>query len=315
MPCQLRRRERPRRPANDTVVGVLLQSFPGGLNLNYQKIFALFCFFGVSATLGCGGGDAPTPVSPPVEIVEDLRTVEDLTPELDTLRRQVAETPQDAEARRELGRALHTANFKELAAEQFEAIVAIEPTPRALRELALAYTDIGRFDDAAATYARLLEQQPNDPIALHNLGNLAFRRDDFDLAIDYYEQALAHDPQYLLARRHLGDALKSAERYKDAYRAYEQVLAIQPDNASEASGYIDALYQLASLALMMGAYDRAGAFLSEVLQADPNHPAAYYAYGQVLLQLGRPGEAQQAFDRHVALLEQRKPTGPVATGE
>ena len=119
----------------------------------------------------------------------------------------------------------------------------------------------------------------------------------------------------MTARRHLGDALKSAERYREAYRAYEQLLGMKPSNPAEAELYVDGLYQLGSLDLMMGAYDRAGSFLAEVIQASPEHHAAYYAYGQVLLQMGRPAEAQQAFDKHVELLEQRKPKGPVATGE
>ena len=52
-----------------------------------------------------------------------------------------------------------------------------------------------------------------------------------------------------------------------------------------------------------------------LLRANPEHESAYYAYGQVLLQLGRPGDAQTAFETHAKVMAKQKPTSPMAHGE
>ena len=65
----------------------------------------------------------------------------------------------------------------------------------------------------------------------------------------------------------------------------------------------------------MGAYERAAAFLEQVIEIHPGHPKAHHAYGQALMQLGRREEAEVQFDEHMRLLAQQEATGPVATGE
>lgn len=225
---------------------------------------------------------------------------------LSPLREAVKKNPQSVDDRRRLARALHDLNFKEASVEQFEALLEIDPSARTLLEMGIAYTAAARFDDAIKTYDRLLEIKPEDPITLHNLGSIAHRRDDYETAIQFFQRAIAAQPDYLRAHRRLGDALKAAERYRDAYRAYEGVLQLEPRNPAEAEQFVDSMYELASLDLMMGAYQRAGQFLTEVLRVSPEHPNAYYAYGQVLLQLNQPELAQQALDRHAQLLQKRQ---------
>jgi tetratricopeptide (TPR) repeat protein len=89
---------------------------------------------------------------------------------------------------------------------------------------------------------------------------------------------------------------------QEAYRSYEQVLEREPRNANEASAYVDALSKLASLDLKMGAHERAGQLLTELIRLAPKHNRAHYAYGQVLLYMGREDDAQKAFDEHVRIL-------------
>ena len=160
----------------------------------------------------------------------------------------------------------------------------------------------------------LLELSPRISIPLYNLGKLARRRGEFDKAVGYFNRALENDPNYLLARLHLGDSLNDSGRLQDAYRNYEQVLGLEPSNPLEASGYVDALYKLASLDLKMGAHERAGQFLTELIRLEPDHNKAHYAYGQVLLYMGYPEEAQKAFDKHIQILAAEESKSPVAMG-
>jgi len=230
------------------------------------------------------------------------------------LRQAVEADPTNADNQHALGRALYDANFKEQAIVHLERAVELKATVRTLLDLAIGYGGGARLDDAERTYVRLLKLSPNFSVALHNLGDLARRRGDFEQALTYFNRALENEPDYLLARLHLGDALKSQDRLQEAYRIYEKVLELEPKTAQEANGYIDALYKLAALDLKMGAHERARLLLIELIRMAPDHDRAYYAYGQVLLFLGHAEEAQRAFDKHVEILAAEDPTSPVAMG-
>ena len=65
----------------------------------------------------------------------------------------------------------------------------------------------------------------------------------------------------------------------------------------------------------MGAHERAGRFLEQLIRLDPEHDKAYYAYGQVLMHLGKTDEAEKAFAKHVEILSKKRPTSAAAMGE
>jgi len=271
-------------------------------------------------TIGLPASGGTTPPAPPAP----QRTADPAGPapadatrrEIEALRAQVARAPEDNELRRRFAIALHGALLRDEAIEQFEILAQRKPTdPRTLLDLALAYGSGARVDDAVAAYGRLLAVSPGHPVALHNLGNLAYKGGDAPAAVEWYQKAIAAKPDYLLAWYHLGDALKLGDRFKDAYRAYEKVLDLEPRTPEDLEAYQDALYKLASLDLAMGAVDRAREMLEELLRANPEHGSAYYAYGQVLMRLGRPEEAQRAFEKHASIQAKKAPTSPMAADE
>lgn len=214
----------------------------------------------------------------------------------------VERRPDDAAANRELAHALRGLERTADSVYYFERAAALDPGPQSLLELALAYAAVSRGEEAEATYRRLLEQVPNHAIALHNLGNLAMKRGSTPEAARWYGAAVQARPDYLLAWFHLGEALNQGGRYREAYRAYERALELEPSNADELSAYDDSLYRLASLDMMMGATDRAEQMLEALLEANPGHHAANYAYAQLLLAQGREAEAQRALERHAEVM-------------
>lgn len=263
-------------------------------------------------------GARPTPAPPAafVQTVAELeRRTEEVEKKIDPLRRDAEANPSDARKQHALGRALYEANFMEQGIVHLERAVELNPSVRTLLDLAAAYGGAARLDDAERTCKRLLRSSPDFSPALYNLGTLARRRGKFDEAVGYLNLALEKDPKFLLARLRLGDSLNDLGRPQEAYRTYELALKLEPNTPQEASGYVEALYRLASLDLKMGAYERAGRFLTELIQMAPDHSKAYYAYGQVLLHMGYPEEAQKAFDKHVRILAAKEPTGPVAMGD
>jgi tetratricopeptide (TPR) repeat protein len=237
----------------------------------------------------------------------------DVDERLRRLQAAVATDPGDADAHRALARALHDAKRSDEARTHFEQAAELDPGARSLLDLGLFYGSASRLGEAEAAYARLLEIAPEHPVGLHNLGNIATKRGDHEAAVTYYRRALAAKPDYLRAQYNLGDALRATGQYVEAFHSYEAVLEMNPGDAAELALFDDALYRMAALHLQMGAPAAAVPLLVELLSANPDHPSASYAYGQVLLQLGRTEEANQAFQNHLRVQASQEPTGPAAS--
>ena len=265
------------------------------------------------ATLLVGSALACTPDSDPPAATSVDAAAADVEQRLRQLQSAVDANPANADAQRALARALHDAMRPDEALEHFEKAAELDPGPRSLLDLALFYGAVSRLGDAETAYFRILELAPGQPVALHNLGNIATKRGDHEQAVAYYRRALAAKPDYLRAQYHLGHALRAIGHNVDAFHSYEAVLEMDPANAEELELFDDALYRMAALHIQMGAPAEAAPLLVELLRADPDHPAASYAYGQVLLQLGRTAEAQEAFENHVRVQASQEPTGPAAS--
>lgn len=236
-------------------------------------------------------------------------------PAIDALEESVRTHPRDADARTKLARALHTAGRTREALPHFEAAVEFAPSQRNLLDLGLAYGASSRIQEADATYRRLLELAPDHPVALHNLGNLFYLRGDYENSLSHYRKALEAKPGYVQAQLHIGDALKQLGQFRDAYLAFQQVLELEPKSSEDVTAFDSALYGMASLDIMMGAYDRAGVMLSELVQVNPEHESAHYALGQVLMHQGREAEAEREFELHARLLSLRERSGTAAMAE
>jgi tetratricopeptide (TPR) repeat protein len=266
---------------------------------------------------GCGGpGNANTPPAAAASAANETPpkvTKAAAVPQ--SLFDSVERNPNDPAARRALGIALHGAKRRNEAVEQFEKLVELDASRRHLLDLALAYQSVSELPEAIATYERILAMSPNDAIALHNMGNIALRSGDAPGAAALYRRAIASKPDYLLAYYHLGNAYLAAEQFREAFGSYEQALAIEPKSPAEVEAQDDSLYQLGALDLKMGAHERAMTWLRELLELNPEHPRAHYAYAQALIQTGREEEAERELEIHAELMSRRKPTGPVATGD
>jgi tetratricopeptide (TPR) repeat protein len=248
----------------------------------------------------CGGGEQTPPAAAPA--AQPAPPAADVPEEL---RGAVRDAPEDDLARRRLAIALHEVGRIEEALAEFEQLVARSPNRRHLLDLALAYGGAGRDAEAEATYGRLLALAPEDPVALHNLGNIALRRGDEQGAIEYYTRAVAARPDYLIAHYHLGQALQQEQRFAEAYRSFERVLEVEPHDGEDLVAADDALYRMATIDLRMGALERAAAYLAQVLEADPGHPRAHHDYGEALMRLGRREEAAAQLDLHMRLEAER----------
>lgn len=273
----------------------------------------------VVSVLGLVFGCGTQPGKPEEAVEEGAESAAESTEQagLAALRKAVEQSPDDAVAHQQLGRGLRDARMRDASIAAFERAYELAPdNPRIQLDLAIAYASVARLDDADEIY-RILERTPaTRALALHNRGNLALRKSEFERAAELYRAAIEIKPDYMLAYYHLGTVLERLDQPAEAYRTYGQVLELEPpQDPTLLGGYVDALYRMGKLDLKMGATERAARLLAELVAAYPDHPNAHYQYGQALLRLDRPEEAEREIAKHMEIMARQKPQGPVATGE
>jgi spermidine synthase len=87
--------------------------------------------------------------------------------------------------------------FFDLAVDSLEAALRIEPQAHAvLNNLANAYFELGRFDEAATSYRHLIGLMPERAELRFNLGLVYEKQDRIDLATKEIERAMGLNPQW-----------------------------------------------------------------------------------------------------------------------
>jgi tetratricopeptide (TPR) repeat protein len=262
---------------------------------------------------------APLVPDPPLEVREVAVPGPDPLPDspVGGLQAAVEQDPADAAAHRQLAVALFRAERRLESLEHFERAARLAPTPERLMELAGAYSFAGHLDQAVATYERVILAQPTLAAALYNCGNATLQQGDVDGAIELYRRALERQPQYLVAWYQLGQAYKARadlaqDDLRNAYRAFGKVLEHETSDPDEARALDDALYEMAALDVMMGAYPRAEEMLRALLEISPDHPAGHYGLALLLMRMDRVDEAQAELAAHLDIMGKFRPAGQVA---
>nr|WP_246337821.1 tetratricopeptide repeat protein [Azospirillum oleiclasticum] len=162
---------------------------------------------------------------------------------------------------------------------------AVSETPATLLEEAVRHHRSGRATEAASFYARVLEQDPGNPVALHLSGLLAHENGDDAAALPRVTDALRRSPGYAAAQVTHGSVLAALDRPGDAAASFRRALALQPANAAALTNLGNALDALGRSADAERAHRRS-------LLIDVAAAAVHDNLGVVLLRLGRAAEAE-----------------------
>ena len=209
------------------------------------------------------GGDPPEPSDPLMRAYESLlrsprnyetrgvAAMQDGRPAdaVEIFREGVAETPDDASLRRQLGTALFATGDANGAAEQFEAALRLDPTQ------ARAHAGLG------------------------TLASMGGRRAE---AIERFTAAVEHEPDYLEARLGLVDAYRAAGRPEDALAELDRAVEIAP-------GFADVWLARGLLLVQLGRYREARDRLDEARTIHPGHPGLTDLLVRVLAAAPDPG--------------------------
>jgi tetratricopeptide (TPR) repeat protein len=117
----------------------------------------------------------------------------------------------------------------------YQASLKYNHDPKARVEIEKTLADLQfqtfeNYENAVASYKKLIEENPNDPQVEHylfNIGRALFFKTQFEDAIHVYEQLKAKFPSGKYAKKvdlEIGNALSSAGKCKEAIKQFEKVV-------------------------------------------------------------------------------------------
>jgi tetratricopeptide (TPR) repeat protein len=152
----------------------------------------------------------------------------------------------------------------------------------------------GRAAQAERLYLGVLDIDPCEPNALHQLGLLYRDRGEHETALTYMEAAVRADRRSTEALSNCGLILQDLKRHKEAIETFNRAVVIDRNNAA-------AIYNRGNSLLALERFDEALASYQRVLALDPGHVDALYNRGNALRELRRHDEALASYRRALAI--------------
>lgn len=210
-------------------------------------------------------------------------------------REVLAGAPKNAAALHMLGVLEATRENFQAAAELIGAAAEIEPAnPFSHYNLGNVLRELGRREDAVASYKHALEIDPDNTATLNNCGAVLFDLGRYDEAIAAYDRAIALEPRKLQAHNNRGNALLAMERYAEALRSYDAALAID-------SSHPNALFGRGRTLMNLARKNEALSSFARVLAIEPSHVDARTNRVDILFELRRFDEALVECNRALAI--------------
>jgi tetratricopeptide (TPR) repeat protein len=190
-------------------------------------------------------------------------------------------------AHHKLGLSLSRTGQPQRGVEVLERASALAADPTVLNDLALAYRQIGKINDALSALKKAVALEPDHPQAWNNLGGMLRESGDLAGAESAFRQALRAQPDFAAAHTNLANLLMRRQDFSTAQYHLERAIRQRLQDQAVA----DARNVLGDLMGMQGQLERAASQYREALQIDPNLTAAHFSLGSILAIQGKKTEA------------------------
>ncbi|HWR57562.1 MAG TPA: tetratricopeptide repeat protein [Thermodesulfovibrionales bacterium] len=207
----------------------------------------------------------------------------------------VGKSPDVAETRNNLGKALADRGRFDEAIEQFWIALRIKPGSADTHNyLGIAYYKKGWIDKAVEQYQIALTLKPDYAEAHNNVG-IAYREKGWiDQAIERFQIALQLYPDYADARNNIGIAYTEKGWIDKAVAQYQIALTLKPD-------YAEAHNNLGSAYYMKGWIDNAVEQYQIALNLKPDYAEAHLNLGIMYLRKDTADMARREFESALRL--------------
>lgn len=191
------------------------------------------------------------------------------------------------------------AGSPQIALQATDGLLATNPNDAAvLLVRADALTGLGRFDDAAETYQRVLQADPHSVGAQIGLGRIRLANDPAG-AETLFLRAIQEDPRNTIALTDLGIARDLQGRHADAQQAYRQALGINPELRA-------AQVNMALSMAMSGQGDGAVRMMRPLAEAPNATRKLRHDYAAVLAMSGNRTDAERILSADLSPAETRQ---------
>lgn len=144
-----------------------------------------------------------------------------------------------------------------------------------LLALGLGYHKAGRIPEAIDLYTEVLRLDPDQPYALHLLGEIAHRAGKNERAVELIERAVTLMPDLAEAYNNLGTAYQALGRLGEAEASYRRAIELKPSLLIAGSN-------LGAVLKAQGNVEEARRQLERVLTLDPRAAEACVTLGDIL---------------------------------
>ncbi len=180
--------------------------------------------------------------------------------------------------------------------------IAINPSvAEAHNNLANGLLQLGRFDDALASFDKAIALKPDYLEAYSNRGALLNQVGRAEEALQSTDRAIALKPDYAEAHCNRGLALAALRRPAEALASYDRAIALRPEFAEAFNDRGVVLDQL-------NRHEEALASFDQAIALRPDYADAYTNRGATLIDLARHHEALASYDKSLALRPQHVET-------
>ncbi len=181
------------------------------------------------------------------------------------------------------------------AAEYIAKAIRLDPRDTSFRNnLGTALTELGRLDEAVASFEEALSLDPSSAMAHHLLGEARLKQENYAEAAALASKAISLNPEYAEAYNNLGIALQAQSHITPARSAFEQAIAIQPNYAAAHSNLGNLFQEQENLGEAEAAFRKA-------ISIHQNSPSTHNNLGNTLYKQGRLAEAIASYERALAL--------------
>ena len=160
----------------------------------------------------------------------------------------------------------------------------------AMLESAVQHHQTGFLEQADMMYRQVLREQPENPVALHSLGALAYQRGQHDVAADLVGRAIKSNPHIPQFHNTIGVILEAQGRLSEAVDAYGQAVSLRAD-------YAEAYNNMAIALQSQGKYAQAIQNCEMATSIDPDYAEAHNTMGFALQMQGRLDDAIGSYRR------------------
>jgi len=168
----------------------------------------------------------------------------------------------------------------EAAEQQFLRLVQTQPKEwRALHQLGAIYLSRGDYVQALQFMGAAMKAKPSSAEAKSNYGYILQQLDRHDEAIPYFNRALAANPAYVSALLNRGTSFHHLGKFTEALVSFDRALAREPGN-------VKAWYNRANVLHELRRFDEALASFAKAIALKPDYADAHWNEGLTRLLLG-----------------------------